>query len=127
MSELVYVKYKSLRRPLGVQARQRAKKRRAEGPMLKAVRATVDERDGYCRLMGLSPCRGVSQLAHLADKKRARTRGMAPEERHTTAGTMKACERHHGLYDAGTILIAMTEQGADGPIRASEGEHVKVC
>jgi len=126
MRELTYVKPGRLRKPKGPTARYRAKRRRAEGPVLAAVRAKCDERDGYCRLMGLSPCSGESQLAHLEDKKRARTRGMLPEERHVTTHAAKICESHHGKYDAGKIQIALGDRGADGPIRAQEGTKVLI-
>ncbi len=55
---------------------------------------------------------------HLGDKKRARTRGMKPEFRHTTAGSAMGCSFHHDEYDAGAIELAMTENGANGPMRA---------
>ncbi len=126
MPELTYERYQRRTKP-GPTARARAKRRRAEQPFAVQVRATCVERDGYCRLMGLSPCAGASQWAHLEAMKRARTRGMLPEARHATTHSAMFCERHHGLYDAGTIQIAMTERGADGPIRAQFGEKVLVA
>jgi hypothetical protein len=126
LPELAYVKPCSQKRKPGPTAKYRAKRRRAEGPVLAAVRATCDERDGYCRLMGLSPCSGESQLAHLEEKKRTRTRGMLPEERHVTTHAAKFCEGHHGKYDAGKIQIALGERGADGPMRAQEGTKVLI-
>lgn len=127
MNDLTYVKPSRPRKPKGPTARYRAKRRRAEQPVVKSVRAKCVERDGYCRLMGLSPCAGPSQWMHLGEKKRARTRGMRPEQRHTTAGTAMGCERHHGLYDTGQIELAMGERGADGPMRAQIGTWVLVC
>jgi hypothetical protein len=57
---------------------------------------------------------------HLGDKKRARTRGMAPEERHTLEGSCMGCERHHTAYDQGRMTLAMVaDLGAMGPIRVS--------
>src|SRR4051812_27429058 len=102
MNELTYSQPSERRQKKapGPTARYRAKRRRAEGPVLAKVRVQVDERDGFCIFSPLGPCAGVSELAHLEGKKRARTRGMKPEQRHTTAGCAKACTRHHRLYDA---------------------------
>jgi len=115
------------RKKPGPTARYRAKRKRADDAERLFVRAQCVERDGYCRLTGLSLCSGASEHAHLEDKKRARTRGLKPQERHTTAGSAIFCHGHHALYDAGKIALAMTEKGADGPIRAQLGELVKVC
>lgn len=127
MRELTVVPYQSRKRKPGPTAKARAKRRRTEAPVAAKVRAACVERDGYCRFMGLTHCAGLSQWAHLEEKKRARTRGMAPEERHTTTHSAMACERHHGLYDAGKLTIGMTERGADGPVRAQLGSLVLVC
>jgi hypothetical protein len=54
-------------------------------------------------LVGL--CDGVSEWAHLGDKKRFKTRGQAPEVRHTTAGSLMLCTKHHQDYDAGRMVI----------------------
>lgn len=127
MADLIYAPLSRPSRPKGPRAKDRAKRRRADSAYALKVRADVDERDGYCRFTGLTRCAERSEWAHLEDKKRARTRGMEPEERHTTAKSLKACAHHHRLYDAGKIQIAMTERGADGPIRAQLGERVIVC
>jgi hypothetical protein len=50
-------------------------------------------------------CHGVSEWAHLGDKKRFKTRGQAPEIRHTTAGSLMLCQKHHADYDAGRMAI----------------------
>lgn len=127
MGELIYVRPQRRTRKPGPTARARAKRRRAEAPVASGVRAQCVDRDGYCRFMGLSPCAGPSQWMHLEEKKRARTRGMKPEERHTTSHSMMGCERHHGLYDTGQIQIAMTERGADAPINATYGDRTLTC
>lgn len=127
MGELTYERYQSRRPKAGPTARARAKRRRAEQPVAAIVRAKCVERDGYCRLMGLSPCSGPSEWAHLEEKKRARTRGMAPEERHRTTHSLMACKGHHEQYDAGAIQIAMTPKGADGTIRVQLGAKVLMC
>lgn len=106
------------RKKPGPTARYRAKRRRAEQPVVTSVRAQCVERDGYCLFAVFAGCAGRSEWMHLEDQKRARTRGMAPTKRHTTAGSAMGCERHHDAYDAGQIALAMTERGADGPIRA---------
>lgn len=98
--------------------RVKGRRRRAESQRKKSVRAQCVDRDGFCRLMGLGPCSGVSEWAHLGDKKRFKTRGQAPEIRHTTAGSFMACSGHHRRYDAGEIQIEpTTERGADGSLR----------
>ncbi len=125
-TDLTYASYQSMRPKPGPTAKARAKRRRAEVPIAKLVRAHCVERDGFCRLIGLSPCSGVSEWAHL-EQTRAKTRGMAPEARHTTTHTAMLCTRHHGLYDAHVVRIAMTERGANGPIRAQYGSHVVMC
>lgn len=99
------------------ESRKRIKGRRdrKEATVKKSVRSQCVDRDGFCRLMGLGLCEGVSEWAHLGEKKRFKTRGQAPEVRHTTAGSFMACTGHHYSYDAGEIHIeAMTPNGADG-------------
>lgn len=110
--------------------RSTAKRRklRAESKVKQQVRAQCVERDGDCRLArwpsddrlfsGLTnTCRGKSEWAHLGEKKRARTRGMAPDVRHATAGSLMLCTRHHRQYDAGEITIyPVTAAGANGPL-----------
>ena len=113
------------RKKPGPTAKYRAKRKRADDAYALVIRAVVDERDGYCRFIGLSPCSGRSEWAHLT--KRSQTRGMAPEVRHQTATTVKACQGHHGLQEAGKLRVVMTEKGADGPIRAQYGELVRIC
>lgn len=127
LRELTVERYQSTRKKPGPTARYRAKRKRADDAERLKVRADCVDRDGYCRLMGLSLCSGESEHAHLEDQKRARTRGMPPAERHTTAGSAMFCRWHHSLYDRGGITLAMTERGADGPIRAQLGEKVRVC
>jgi hypothetical protein len=128
--ELTYERYQSKRKKPGPTARHRAKRRRAEDPVKRNVRAECVERDGYCKLTSLSAwtglCIGASEWMHLGDKKRARTRGMKPEFRHTTAGSMMGCDLHHDLYDEGEIALAMGPDGANGPMRAEYRGKVMV-
>jgi len=105
-------------------ARERARRKRHERAVTRLVREQVARRDGYCRVRPwsqrwyLQSCEGRSEWAHLSDHRRARTRGRAPERRHTTAGTVMLCARHHRLYDEARSfdIIQLTEHGADGPI-----------
>ena len=97
-------------------ARVKGRKARRETSVKTAVRRACVERDGYCRLSGFGLCEGPSEWMHLEAKKRARTRGQAPEERHTMDGSMMACRRHHHSYDAGEIELTLGPDGADGPI-----------
>jgi len=82
------------------------------------VRARCVERDIGCRLSMLDACDGPDEWAHLEEKKRARTRGQAPEVRHTTAHSIIFCRGHHRRYDAGEITLRLGEHGADGPVVA---------
>ncbi|HET9024320.1 MAG TPA: hypothetical protein VFN64_07080, partial [Burkholderiaceae bacterium] len=95
------------RRAPGPQAKRTAAKRRAERKVAAEVREAVELRDGYCRLhphdatlrrvlWGLfGPCGGASEWAHLGDARRFKTRGMAPEARHSRMGSLKLCAAHH--------------------------------
>ncbi len=133
---------RAAKKPNGPTARYRAKRRRAEGPIAKKVRARCEYRDGYCRIcewennpddthrgddgMDWLPyakdewSRGPSQWAHMRENSRAKTRGMEPEARHTTALSMMLCEFHHDHYDGRRrpriTIQALTELGADGPL-----------
>ncbi len=91
-----------------------AKDRRA-AKVEKSVRAQCVSRDGSCRLRDLKPgdmstianhrCQGPSEHAHLGKMKRARTRDMSPEDRHTTGGSCMLCRSAHQQYDAGLVEI----------------------
>jgi hypothetical protein len=112
----------------------KARKDRHEAAVIKKVRAAVVERDGECRLWRdfisrwqnetvttyIGFCFGPSQWTHLPPKTRAATRKMAPEQRHGTAWTIMACERHHDLLDGRQqpriVVRCLTPDGADGPI-----------
>ena len=112
-------------------SKRTAAKRRAEKKVADVVRAACVERDGYCRLRrefpldyliraSLFTCYGPSEWAHLGDKKRFKTRKMAPHERHTTAGSAMLCATHHRRYDRGELTIQpLSERGADGPLSFS--------
>ena len=111
----------------------KGRKTRAEARIIKAVRAQCVERDGYCivlaHLLGftaglllvdtdLGGCFGPSAWAHMHDKRRSKTRGQAPEVRHTTASSFMACQRHHLDYDQKRLFItALSRKGADGPLK----------
>ena len=109
----------------------KGRKVRAESKVTQRIRALCVDRDGDCRLKntnGFGPCGGESEWAHLGEKKRARTRGMAPEVRHTTAGSLMLCTRHHQLYDSGTMTIEpTTPNGADGLMRFTDKSWLVAC
>lgn len=95
------------------------RKRLAEEAQQRKVKKKVRARDGFCRLSEVNKwfglCGGISEWAHLNDKKRARTRGQAPEVRHTSAGSLQLCSTHHQAHDAGKLPIEpKTKDGADG-------------
>jgi hypothetical protein len=105
--------------------RVKARKDRHEAAVKKAVREKTVERDGYCLIASrlpvslsalLGPCEGPSEWAHIGKQRRARTRGQAPEQRHTTAGSGQMCQKHHRAYDAHQFDFDTSEQGMDGMI-----------
>lgn len=99
--------------------RVKGRKVRRESLVKQQVRATVEARDGDCRLQhrGLGPCGGASEWAHLEDKRRCHTRGMAPEDRHTTQDSVMFCATHHRAYDRHEITLDYrSDKGADGPM-----------
>lgn len=143
MRELRYEQPKPrfTRKPKGYRAKQTAKKRRAEGPVIKRVRARCVERDGYCRICdwelnpddthpedghpdeGALPYadkwnRGPSEWAHLYS--RAKTRNQAPDVRHNTMITAMLCQFHHDRVDGRAhpriAMVPRTSLGADGPL-----------
>ena len=107
--------------------RTKAREKRAERAVVQTIRPQVEQRDGYCRLYWLDStlrrrvtvffgaCHGRSEWAHFDEKKRFKTRGMDPVDRHTTAGSLMLCVYHHDQYDEGRLHIgAKTERGCDG-------------
>lgn len=104
-----------MRKKPGVVARARAAKRRKDTTYAAKIRDKVFDRDEFCRLLGVDDCSGPAEWAHIEDQQRFRTMGMAPELRHSTGGSMKACRSHHRRYDAGEIEIAFVDpaRGAD--------------
>jgi hypothetical protein len=112
--------------PKGKTKRQlKGQQDRAEAKVIKAVRAKVMERELHdCRLYVAVPelipfgwCHGRLAWAHLGDQRRFKTVGLPPEERHTTAGSLALCERHHTIYDRHAMEIDAGPKGADGPLR----------
>lgn len=121
--------------------RTKARSVRREKAVKSDVRADCVARDGYCRLYRddaesrtavvkiFGPCGGASEWAHVGDRKRAHTRGMDPEERHTTTGSMMLCGWHHrtgpSAYDSNLMQIdELTPDGCDGRLRFSKGDVV---
>jgi hypothetical protein len=106
------------RRP-GITAKLRQAKARKDARYAKTIRSQVAARDGECRIgnweahpddvhadaLESEHCDGVSEWAHLGDRKRFRTRGQAPSLRHTTAGSVMLCTNHHRMYDRGELTI----------------------
>jgi hypothetical protein len=107
--------------------RVKAREQRQAAKVVKSVRAQCVDRDGYCRIyqhrwiqgFGSTPrlgaCEGASEWAHLGEKKRFKTRGQAPEIRHTTAGSLMLCAKHHDDYDEGRLRIVGDD--ANQPLR----------
>lgn len=108
----------------------KAAKDRAEMKVIKRVRAKCVVRDGFCRLMGVGPCFGVSEWCHMRPKTRAHTRGLPPEVRHTTEHSFMGCTSHHDAYDDHKIeLTPMTDRGADGPmsVKVKGDQYAYAC
>lgn len=142
MAELTYTtpRPRTVRKPKGVTAKARAKRKRAESPVAKAVRAKCVDRDGRCVLWrGLMncvgdviawdvdlDCVGPSQWAHMHSRRRSQTRNQAPEIRHDTQHSFMACQRHHDQYDGRPkprlFVTALTAKGADGPLKFRVGK-----
>ncbi len=108
--------------------RQRVKRRRQRGEkqVEKSVRAKTVERDGHCLVYTripahiavlLGPCEGDSEWAHIGKYRRCFTRGLLPEQRHTTVGSGQLCHKHHADYDAHRFDFETDEEhGMDGTI-----------
>lgn len=122
-------------KPAKTRRQLKARQDRQEAQIKRLVRAAVVVRDGTCRLLAaelsavhdvvLYPnvdrhrCAGnPGEWAHFGDKRRSRTRGQAPEIRHTTAGSLMLCKTAHEAYEAGRLRItALTRNGCDGRLK----------
>jgi len=87
--------------------RVKARRQRQASQVTRSIRAQCVDRDGYCLLGPVRPmafagygvCEGPSEWAHIGQHRRSKTRGMAPERRHTTKGSAMLCQRHHHALD----------------------------
>ncbi len=99
----------------------KARKDRGEAAVKKAVRAACERRDGHClakRAGAKDACAGRSTWAHLAGNRRSQTRGMSPEQRHSTAHTAMLCVHHHAQEESGQArVVYLSKKGADGQVR----------
>lgn len=88
-------------------------KRRKDQRVAAKVKAVVMARDGHCRLNRsvFGRCQGESTWAHLPWLRRSKTRGMAPEHRHTEEGSVALCVRHHRMLDEHEIEAIRTPLG----------------
>ncbi len=117
--------------PHGTRKQIKARERRREHDVIQTVRPQCVARDGYCRLnvtdseehdlivQFFGDCSGWSEWAHIGEKRRAHTRGMDPEDRHTTEDSLMLCKGHHVAYDANKFRIEKVDpaRGANGPLR----------
>lgn len=110
-------------------------KRRTEARVIQVVRAACVERDGESRMAsrgvffpGLRS-EGPSEWAHLPSHARWRTRQMAPESRHVTSGSIMLRRSEHDALDGRTlprlVIEALSEAGADGPLRYRWNGHTR--
>ena len=108
----------------------KARDKRKERVVVGDVRGDVVGRDGYCRLHWLhdatrrqtaeifGQCSGKSEWAHFGEHKRSKTRGRPADERHTTAGSLMLCKRHHTDYDEHRLdIMTLTPRGCDGQLK----------
>ncbi len=141
MRELVYETLARKRKPRGVTAKARAKRKRADASVAQIVRATCELRDGYCRIGSrfwrysgcniddigsLSDCCGPSEWAHMHSRRRSQTRNQEPTVRHDARHSVKMCKFHHDQYDnrdkPRLYVTALTRAGADGPLKFRRGK-----
>lgn len=118
-------------KPGGLRRKKASVKRRETKLIREDVRPHCEQRDGYCRFGPLMPdalyllvgsCDGPSEWAHMEDKRRSKTVGLPPEERHTREGSLMLCKRHHGAYDTHKFdLEPLTSNGAEGDLRIKAG------
>ena len=109
--------------------RVKARRAREEQKVKQDIRRLVFAREEFtCRLFerGLGECEGPLEWAHLGDYRRAKTRKMAPERRHTTVGSLCLCRRHHSLYDGHRLDIEVGNEGADGLLSFKLGDSIYV-
>lgn len=118
-------------KPAKTRRQLKARQDRQAAQITKRVRADCVLRDGHCRMtaghddvfVGVTtlmsmPCEGPSEWAHFGDKRRSRTRGQAPQIRHTTEGSLMLCQVMHLAYDSGHLRItALTRKGCDGRLK----------
>ena len=109
----------------GPTAKARAAKARTDAAYAAKVRAKVARREmGMCRIFTRSDwtpnsvaqfgaCSGGQQWCHMEGHRRFETRGLPPEQRHSTAWTLMLCAKHHADYDARRLRIT---GNADGPL-----------
>jgi len=141
VNELTIERYQSKRKKPGPTAKYRAKRKRAEAPVAKFVRAQCVDRDGDCRVCDWEnnpddyhaddlefvddlTFPNPSEWAHLGEKTRAKTRGMKPEARHTTEDSVIFCKVHHDRYDGRQkprmFVKSLTALGANGPLEFTQ-------
>lgn len=56
-------------------------------------------RTGQCVMLGMSPCDGPLQCAHVLPKQRLKWLGLAPEAVYDVRAAIPLCHRHHNRHD----------------------------
>lgn len=110
--------------------RTKAREKRADREQAQETRQKVLDRDGWCRVGRagrpeiFGRCTPVPEWAHLVSRQK--TRGMAPEIRHSTATSVMLCGGpaggHHVAFDKLTgrkrlHIESLTAAGADGRLQ----------
>jgi hypothetical protein len=116
----VAIDYSVLAQPKGRTRKQvKARQQRAERAVKQLVRRLCVERDGGCRAFWVQPlrCGGAIEWAHVRGRRRSQTRGMNPEDRHSTKHSLMLCRKHHAMEEAGTLrVVYLTDDGCDGDL-----------
>jgi hypothetical protein len=95
-----------------------------ERQIIKANRAHCERRDGDCRIgywgeiaiALFGECMSTPEWNHF--RRRSKSRGEPPEERHSTEVTGMLCGRHHDMVDEHDInFVYLTTKRADGPMK----------
>jgi hypothetical protein len=95
-----------------------------ERQIIKVNRAHCERRDGDCRIgywgdiaiALFGECMSAPEWNHF--RRRSKSRGEPPEQRHSTEVTGMLCGRHHDMVDEHEIdFVYLTSQRADGQMK----------
>jgi len=105
--------------PKGDSARTTRLERRArETAAWTRVKAEVRRRDRICRYPDRTECAGRLEVAHLHERRRSKTTGKPPADRHDARWCLLLCAKHHRAYDEHRVDLVVMDRtvGAHGPV-----------